>query len=240
MTTDGDSTWFALYPFGGGGAGSYLTLTPYLGRSYFHVPRLPGRDSRRAEAAATNITSLSDDLWAQLAPELETRPVRSLVLFGYSLGAMMASEMAERIQDRGDRVKALVVGGAASPDRWRGRGVAGSSEEEFLARLRRLGIAPPELLDDPTLRDHYMPVWRADSWVADSIRPRQIRFDCPVLAIAGNRDPLADRLDLESWEASGTVGSQFTQIGGDHGSLIRNPAQLVRLLAHAAAFSEAE
>ena len=154
--------WFALYPYGGGGTGSYRTLLPLLAAHDVHVPELPGRDRRHREPAHTAFAPLADDLWRQLAGHLEHHDPADLVLFGYSLGAMMAAEMAQRVERGGGRVRALVVGGAASPDRWDHAGIADLSDADFVARFRTLGIAPAEVLDDEWMVALFMAVWRAD------------------------------------------------------------------------------
>lgn len=234
MSTIRPDTWFAMYPYGGGGVGAYTPLVPYLDGRYRHVPVLPGRDGRRGEEALTAFDDLADDLFAQLEPEIVARSAESLVLFGYSLGGMLAFEMARRIEATGASPRALVVGGSAAPDRWQPRGIADLDEEAFVSRLRDLGIAPAELLDEPWIRKAYMPAWRADSQVAESVPRREVTLRCPVHAVAGNRDPLADASDLASWEVTGGPGSSSGLVAGDHGTLIRNPVVLARTLWKAA------
>ncbi|WP_407319812.1 alpha/beta fold hydrolase [Isoptericola halotolerans] len=230
-----EPAWFALYPYGGGGVGSYRTLLPMLAGHHTHVPELPGRDRRHREPAHTTFSALSDDLWGQLATELEHREPDGLVLFGYSLGGMMAADMARRVEAGGGQVRALVVGGAASPDRWDHSGIADLSDEEFVARFRRLGIAPAEVLDDEWMVALFMSVWRADSRVAESIVPaRDFALRCPVIAVAGTRDPLAGRDDVEAWTTLGGPGSSGSMVRGDHGTMIRNPVNAARLLRDAA------
>lgn len=230
------AAWFALYPYGGGGVTAYRTLLPMLAGHHAHVPELPGRDRRHREPAHTTFATLAEDLWGQLARELETRDAADLVLFGYSLGGMMAAEMARRVEAAGSTVRALVVGGAAAPDRWDHRGTSGLSDVDFVARFRRLGIAPAEVLDDEWLVALFMSVWRADSRVAESIRPvHDLTLRCPVVAVAGDRDPLAGREDVDSWAALGGPGSSASVFRGDHGTLIRTPVHAARLLRDAAA-----
>ncbi|MDO8145891.1 thioesterase II family protein [Isoptericola sp. 178] len=228
--------WFALYPYGGGGVASYRPMAPMLVGHHTHVPELPGRDRRHQEAAHTTFPALADDLWRQLAPELEHRDPSDLVLFGYSLGGMMAAEMARRVEAGGGRVRALVVGGAAAPDRWDHSGIADLTDDEFVARFRRLGIAPAEVLDDEWMVALFMSVWRADARVAESIVPaRDFVLGCPVHAVVGDRDPLAGQDDVEAWARIGGPGSSWATIRGDHGTMIRNPVHAARLLRAAAA-----
>ncbi|RPF19716.1 thioesterase II family protein [Myceligenerans xiligouense] len=234
MSTIRQDTWFAMYPYAGGGVGAYAPLVPYLDGRHLHVPVLPGRDGRRDETALTEFGDLADDLFAQLEPELAARRAESLVLFGYSLGGMLAFEMARRIESAGTTPRALVVGGSAAPDRWKPRGIAHLDEETFVSRLRTLGIAPAELLDEPWVRQACMPAWRADSRVAESVPRRTATLRCPVHALAGHRDPLAGPADLASWEHTGGPGSSSGLVAGDHGTLVRNPVVLARTLRKAA------
>ncbi|MBL0887261.1 thioesterase II family protein [Myceligenerans indicum] len=227
-------TWFAGYPYGGGGTGAYTPLAPYLDGRPLHVPVLPGRDGRRHEAPLTEFGALADDLFAQLEPELAARSARPLVLFGYSLGGMLALEMALRIESAGAGPLALVVGGTAAPDRWPPRRIAGLDDASFVQALRELGVAPAELLDEPWVRQAFMPTWRADTRVAESAPRRTVTLRCPVHAVAGDRDPLAGMHDLASWERTGGPGSSSSLVTGDHGTLVRNPEALGRALRMAA------
>lgn len=234
--TPNDDVWFALYPYGGGGVGSYRTLIPFLGGRYCHVPELPGRDRRHAEPAHTDFDTLADDLATQLDQELQTRRPENLVLFGYSLGAMMAARMATRLEARGAGPRALVVAGASSPDRWDHAGIGDLPDEAFIARFRKLGIAPAEILDDPYMVALFMSVWRADTKIAESVRADpDFSLACPLIAAAGTRDMLADQDDVHAWVTRGGPGSTGSQYRGDHGTLIHNPALAARLLQHAAA-----
>lgn len=229
-----EDTWFALYPYGGGGVNAYRPLWPLLGTAHRHLPVLAGRDGRRDESPVTSFDELADDLWQQLQPDIDARSGEALILFGYSLGAMVAFEMAVRLEARGIVPRGLVVGGAAAPDRWRPTGISDLPEDEFVSRMHRLGIAPAALLDDDAARAMFMGIWRADARVAESVRPRARRVRCPVHAVAGNRDPLADAEDLAAWERAGGRGSRHSLIGGDHGTLITNPVLMARTLRQAA------
>lgn len=225
--------WFALYPYGGGGVGSFGPLAALLGAAHVHVPEYPGRDRRFREPGHLSFADLADDAWNQLRRDLRTHPGSSLVLFGYSLGAMVATEMAIRLEAEGTTPRALVVAGAAAPSTWRTHGLTGLSEDEYVDRLKALGIAPAELLDDPAMRLHLMPVWLADTRVAESIPGRDVRLNCPVHAIAGNRDPLVNEADLTAWLAVGNPASTTNVLGGDHGTLIHHPVALARSLVRA-------
>lgn len=225
--------WFALYPFGGGGAGSFGPLNAYLAGHHRHVPIYPGRDHRYREPSHTTFADLTGEAWQQLNTHLDTHPPANLILFGYSLGAMVAADMARRLQTNNTPPKALVVAGAAAPTTWRTHGLTGLDDDTYIDRLKTLGIAPREILEDPALRHHLMPIWRADAAVAESVPRTAIPFDCPVHALGGTHDPLVDPDDLNAWADLGAPGSTTQILTGDHGTLIHHPVALARTLLRA-------
>ncbi|MFJ5294434.1 thioesterase II family protein [Streptomyces sp. NPDC088348] len=214
--------WFALYPPVGGGRGAYSRMVEELREhGQCHLPALAGRDGRFAQTAAARFTDLADDLWHQLEAELGLgRAPDRLVLFGFSMGALIATEMAARLQQRGTGVRGLVVAGCPPPHLLAGRAVHTLPDEELTVALTAQGTVPRIVLDDPELLSTMVPVWRADCAAVASHPRRPVILDCPVHALGGTEDPLASEADLAVWPRLGGVGSSVRLLPGDHAAVL--------------------
>lgn len=228
--------WFALYPPVGGGRGTYPRLLAGLrGHGHCHLPALAGRDGRFGEPAAARFTELADDLWTQLKRELgDDRAPDDLVLFGFSMGALLATEMAVRLQRRGAGPRALVVAGCPPPHLLAGRTVHTLPDAELVAALAAQGTMPQFVQDDPELRAMMLPVWRADCAAVATHPRRPVVLDCPVHALGGTEDALAHEADMAAWPRMGRPGSSLRAVPGDHAALLdRQDLMLAAVLAAA-------
>lgn len=210
-------SWFALYPPVAGGRGSYSRMVAELREhGHCHLPALAGRDSRFAETAAARFTDLADGLWNQLEAELGLgRSPDRLVLFGFSMGALIATEMAALLGVRG-----LVVAGCPPPHLLAGRAVHTLPDEELTAVLAAQGTVPGMVLDDPELLSVMVRVWRADCAAVASHPRRPVLLDCPVHALGGTEDPLVREADVTLWPRLGGVGSSVRLLPGDHAAVL--------------------
>ncbi|MGH7607983.1 MAG: thioesterase II family protein, partial [Gemmatimonadales bacterium] len=100
-------------PFAGAGASFFRPWAALAGeRVEIVAPQLPGRERRIDDPPHRDVPSAIDEL----LPEITRISARgSLVLFGHSLGAVLAYELACRLIARGDDLGGLVVSGSPGP-----------------------------------------------------------------------------------------------------------------------------
>lgn len=125
----------------------------------------PGREERFCEPFAQSLESLAEEIAAALVL-LSDAP---LVLFGHSLGAALAYEVALRLQGFDRPPARLVVSAHPAPHRQRKSSLHKQGDEALLADIRRLsGGSTP--LDDPALREVFMPMVRSDYRLIENYR----------------------------------------------------------------------
>ncbi len=195
-------------PHAGGSAGGFLRWRRSPTPDIAVVPvRLPGRDGRQGEAPETDFDRLARRLAAALRPWTDRR----YALFGHSLGAILAFELARRLDPPPCR---LFVSGASAPDeqptdRW----LHTLPDHEFLSALRGFGGLP----DDPGLATALLPRLRADCTVAETYRYRAAEpLRCPISVLCGRWDPTVDTSRLERWGAHTDEGVRIRLFPGDH------------------------
>ncbi|WP_328475979.1 alpha/beta fold hydrolase [Streptomyces sp. NBC_00377] len=206
-----------FFPHSGGSAGSYQELAARLARTARTAcVQYPGRAERGREPLFTDVHILADQVAEALAPVRGDGP---LVLFGHSLGAAVAYEVARRMPDQ--RRLVLVASGHPAPSRIRlpalvGEG-SGDPDGPLVELIGSLGGADARLLDHPVLRQMFLPVIRGDLLAHSRYRPEAgSTIDCPVVALTGTTDPLTTPLDVRAWERHTSSALRVHELPGGH------------------------
>ena len=221
--------WFAYYkpntdaklrlfcfPYAGGEAQVYRRWTEVLPPEVEVCPvQLPGRGSRLYETPFVRVKPLLDVLASALLPYLD----RPFALFGHSMGAILAFELARRLKAEHDlEPQHLFVSGRPAP------GVPDPNpptyslpEPEFLDELRRLNGTPPEVLEHPELMQLLIPLIRADFELVQtySYEPGPA-LDCPISAFGGLQDAEIPQENMEAWHQHTRSYFLRRMLPGDH------------------------
>ncbi|PRY00904.1 thioesterase II family protein [Allonocardiopsis opalescens] len=220
----------ACLPHAGGSASYYHPVSAALPeRIEALAVQYPGRQDRRAEPLVPDLAELADGLHAVLLAWTD----RPLALFGHSMGALLAFEVADRLRRSGAPPAALFVSGRRAPSRWReDEAVRELDDDGLVAELGRLGGVEPELLADPALRRLVLPVVRADYTAVEThvYRPAE-PLDCPVVALTGDRDPRVEPEEAAAWAAHTTGPFELHTFAGGHFFLNEHRERVVELVA---------
>ncbi|MEV0614230.1 alpha/beta fold hydrolase [Nonomuraea sp. NPDC050404] len=186
----------------------------------------PGRAERVREPFVDDAHQMADLIAAAMRPLLD----RPAVLFGHSMGALLAYETALRINPAH-----LIVSGRRSAHVPRPGIVHTGTEDDLVAELRRLGGTEPELLADADARDYILPIVRADYTLAESYRSRPAEpLRCPITTVIGDRDPEVDPGNAGEWAELTSAGFALHVLPGDHFYLAARRAEVIDLILTAA------
>jgi surfactin synthase thioesterase subunit len=203
----------------------FMAWQRYLSASVCAVPVvLPMHGSRLSERMPQSFREIASNL-LDGCPELFDR---STVLFGHSMGAMIAYELACLLQMHGRQPVALVVSGAQSPNR---REVVdrtiGLSDDEFLDVLRAYGSISEDLLHDREFLDYYLPIVRTDFALCERYAwqgwPTLL---LPIHTFNGEEDTHISRDGVEQWSDFTRVGCTHHVFRGGHFFCDENPAEV--------------
>ncbi|GGW82077.1 pyochelin biosynthetic protein PchC [Streptomyces lucensis JCM 4490] len=191
--------------------------------------RYPGRQERIAEPCMTDLEPLADAVAEELTGFLDV-PV---ALFGHSMGASVAYEVALRLQrSHPGAVAGLFVSAREAPHLVTPRTVHLRDDDGVLEEVRRLGGSDAALLEDPSLRDILLPPLRADFRIAGTYRaaaPVPVR--CPVAAYAGEHDTGAAPDAVRRWSEVSAGPFDLTVMRGGHFYLISERDALLKDLS---------
>jgi pyochelin biosynthesis protein PchC len=184
----------------------------------------PGRQERIGEPCLTSLDELADAVAEALRPLLDV-PV---ALFGHSMGASVAHEVAVRLAGRGQPPVALFVSGRLPPHRLRPRNVSRAGDDALVADVVRLGGTSAEVLADPDIRAMVLPALRGDYRIVDGYRPGQHPvLDLPITAYLGLDDPETNLTEMREWALLTTGRCETIPYRGGHFFLTEHETDLV-------------
>lgn len=187
--------WF---PHAGGGTNTGLPV--------LHIAvRLPGRESRLAEAPFERMAPLIE----ALANAIDSYLDQPFAFGGHSMGAVVAFELARELRRRGRPLpRTLIASAARAP------------------QFRRNHVPPPPTPDDQLLRDLNippelaritLPSLRADTTLyRHYVYAEDAPFDFPIRAYGGAGDPNIRRDHLEGWREQTIASFAVRVFPGGH------------------------
>jgi len=188
------------FPHAGGGAAAGQAI-PVPNVSV----RLPGRESRLAEAPFERMAPLIE----ALAKAIEPYTSESYAFFGHSMGGVVAFELARALRRRGLPLPRILIASAARAPQFRLNHVPppAPSDAELLTSLNIAAeLAPavlPALRADTTLYRHY-------------VYTEEGPLDIPICAYGGSADPNIAPHHLEGWHEQTTASFAVRLFPGGH------------------------
>lgn len=219
------------FPYAGGGAQIFNSWQTGLitGEIQVYGVQYPGRGSRVREQAFTESSALVDAFLPHLLPLLN----KPFALFGHSMGAIIAFEVARRLQtEHGLRPERLIVSGRRAAQLPRtDRLTYNLPDAEFTEELRRLNGTPKEVLDHPELMQLMMGIIRADFTLTQTYKyvPGP-QLTCPLSVFGGLEDTDVSREQLEAWCRQTTSDCSLKMFEGDHFFIQTNQAPVLKTL----------
>jgi len=200
----------------GGGAAAFRLWPARLPEFDVCAVQLPGRANRLFEPPLTDVNAVVDALVDVVRPLLD----RPFVLFGHSMGTLVACLLARRLHAIGAPLpERLFVSGRQPPHRpFPELSMSGLSDAQLLAAVQQhFGGLPAEVLDTPDLLELVLPTLRADFALLAGHRDAAAEaLPLPVVALGGDADPWAAPERLAPWQACTSLPLRTYRFEGGH------------------------
>lgn len=227
-TTVTESPTVLCFHHAGGSASVYRRWSDAAALDIVPV-QLPGRENRRHEPRLTDLDALVDLLEIELTEEMD----RPYVLFGHSMGALVAYTLAARAVADGRRVPESLVVAASAPPHLPTLPLPLDSltDLEIAHALAEYDGLPRVLLERPEWLGPLLAVVKDDIRVCQSNRPQSVTsLPVPIHAIGGSRDRLVAETSLTQWDRHTSRDFSMTIIEGGHFLTTEKSDELFALL----------
>ncbi|MGX5652116.1 thioesterase II family protein [Hydrogenophaga borbori] len=179
--------------------------------------QLPGRANRLNDPVVTRLDAIVEAVVAALRPHLD----RPYALFGHSMGAVLANEVARALRHEGAPQPGHLFVSGRRPPHWPNPDplLHVLSDADFVAEIqRRYGGIPPEVAEHEELMAMLLPSLRADIHALETHAPPAGRppLACPLSVFGGSHDPLTPREHLEGWRSESSGPFRLRVLPGDH------------------------
>jgi len=190
--------------------------------AYYHWParimasievarvHLPGRETRLREPLFRRLSLLVDTLVEELGSWIDG----PFALFGHSMGALLAFELARGLRRRHNLSPLhIIVSGYRAPHLPPSEPpLSRLSDSDFISRIRQYGGVPDLIAQNEEIMEIFLPILRADFEMADTyVYKEEPPLECPLTAFGGLSDLKFGREKIVAWNihTSGRFSTHF-------------------------------
>jgi medium-chain acyl-[acyl-carrier-protein] hydrolase len=216
-------------PYAGGSSTTYLNWAHELDlRVELVCVDLPGRGRRFDEVPIDRLDRLVEQLCGELLPWLD----RPFCLFGHSNGALVAFELARRLQQVGSCPEIFFASAKNAPSLVDEQdGLHTLSDAELIEELRDDGATPTEFFKTPELLELFLPVLRADFALSGTYQYQAAEpIAGNLVMLGGAEDECMNAVDREAWSREFTGRKRWQQLPGGHFFIKEHPRQVIGTL----------
>jgi medium-chain acyl-[acyl-carrier-protein] hydrolase len=221
------------FPYAGGGASIYRSWIEGAPQLAVVPVQLPGRENRLRDRPFTECRALAATLADVFGGWLTSPGSPPSALFGHSMGALIAFELARTLRARGCRPPArLLLSGRTAPHAPpTAAPLHALPDAAFTAGIRALGGTPDAVLQHAELMALMLPTLRADFTLVETY---ELIDEAPLaipFSVFGGEDDEVTAPALAAWAMHTSAGCVVRRLPGDHFFLHASREPLLRAIA---------
>lgn len=187
----------------------------------------PGRNTRINEPTIDRMSTLL----TQVLPLVKNQMNLPTVLMGYSIGALVAYELALQLEKAGSPPVGVIAAAALPPQIPRKVAARFLGDADFLKYLISLDGMPPDVVKSPELVEFLLPMLRADITLGETYQPSNERLHVPIACINGLRDRHVNVEGIARWSELTTDWRGSHWVDGRHFFVRDQSTEFLRILA---------
>lgn len=203
------------FPYAGGGASIYREWNQNMPNEIeICAIQYPGRENRISENPIDDFDLLVTNICEAIQHKMDL----PFALFGHSLGAKVAYEVAKRLESSNTiKPDMLFVSGARAPHFPVPNPIHHLDDSGFTKALARYQGTPVAILENEEIMQVFLPMIRADFVLDETFcSDMDSQIAIPIIIFAGNEDKIAFSKDVQLWEKYTTENSEFIEMPGQH------------------------
>jgi surfactin synthase thioesterase subunit len=210
----GQTTRLYIFPHAGGSTQYYAPFAQAFTSDIKRIAvQYPGRKGSHDVASFTGISDLADRVCRMLSP---LNPSDGKVaFFGHSMGALVAFEVAHRLEASGSPIAALFVSACAAPGRI-GYEHIPESDRGLLDAVSEMTGVNPEFLENEEFAAKILPTLRGFKAIANYDCAPETTVSCPIFAFLGDDDDVATSDKVAPWVERTTAEFSARVFTGHH------------------------
>ncbi|MFF7638607.1 thioesterase II family protein [Kitasatospora sp. NPDC008050] len=217
------------FPHAGGSASFYFPVSAALSPGFDVLAvQYPGRQDRRLEPCVDDIPALAD----QIFRATDSWADGPLALFGHSMGAVLAFEVARRIErEFGVTPVRLFASGRRAPSCTRDEKVHLRDDDGIVRELQQLSGTDARVLGDEELLRMVLPALRSDYRAIETYRCDDgAAVACPVTVLTGDADPRTSMDEARAWREHTSGEFDLEVFPGGHFFLAAQQAAVLKVI----------
>lgn len=220
-------TSLILFPFAGGSGEYYHTwLNQFAPDIDVQYCELPGRGRRMHEPAFDSVGTLTEALTNAVLKQ----NFQSLNFFGHSMGALIAFELAKKLQLSGIKINHLFLSGHRAPCiPYPREPLHNLSEQALYQKMIEMGGLPASVtLGD--LKPFLNTIYRDFKLCETFQYPGKAELSCPITLLWGKQDAFIDLETIRLWQEETLMPIKTQAFEGNHFYLNHHQQGIIDLI----------
>lgn len=218
-------------PYAGASVNVYYGWNKLLPEGYeLGLVELAGRGGRFNEPFYESIDEAAIDIAKRIGAQINDN---EYVLFGHSMGALLAYEVYYKLIELGVKVpKHLFVSGRKAPQIGETKGeMKRLSDKDFMEMVDKFGGIPKQFYREDTIKI-FLPILRADFIMLDEYRYKEKleKINCDVSILYAKDDFSTPLNEMEPWKDECKGNVSIYEFEGEHFFLNDHPEQVIECI----------
>ncbi|MGN2273132.1 thioesterase II family protein [Priestia megaterium] len=219
------------FPYAGGSS-SFYREWKFNSQDIEVIPmEYPGHGRKYGELLCNNISQLTDLLLEEMNEKYHIDSLENISFFGHSMGAIVAYEIAMKLEERFDNsVEYLFLSSKSSPNH-KLEHIDFSNIHKLKQSLRKMGGTNEELMETDDFMNLFLPIIQSDLNMLlnyeETKRPKKL--NSKAILLLGSEDSVSKE-SMESWNQYITHIKELYILKGDHFYLNHNQDTVLKIV----------